>query len=382
MKTFILMLITLFLPATIYAAMTYGNGTYTNMCGTGTSATSNQCNQGCNPGSGSCSANNNRVVRYVCDGRQSECRSNESSFGNSYSVNDISCGKTVQIDVFSKTCRVNGAWTCGDKDLKDYMVFYTGDCAKPTSKPKKTPTPTRTPTPTAKVQNSSCDNLTIISGNDSYVPANVTIRAQGSDNLGNIKKYRFYFGDGQMSETTDSQVQHQYQSSGTYTAIANVQDSRDNWKGSSSCQKTVNVKSLPVIQNIESHKSDCSNVIITSGNYTVAPTDANFTVTGYDNKGAIKKYKIDYGDGSSQESDGSTFSKHYDKPGTYVIRGYINDNDGNWKGGENACRVSLSINTAVMTQQPNTGTPTLFTVFGLGSGFVGLGLLKLRRLIA
>src|SRR5690606_18641922 len=90
------------------------------------------CNAGCNTNTGSCAVSNEGVVKYTCTGNQAECRSNESAFANSQSLAGASCGQTIQIDVFNKKCRdASGNWTCSQADLKDYIVWYSGDCPAP-----------------------------------------------------------------------------------------------------------------------------------------------------------------------------------------------------------------------------------------------------------
>ncbi len=377
------------------AALSYGGGIYTNICGTGLNATANLCNRGCNPGTGSCSASGNVVVKFTCNGRLSECRDNESSFATNHSLNGASCGKTVQIDVFNKNCRANGSWNCQADDMLDYMVWYSGDCQTnptptPTPTPINTPTPTLTKTPrptkiptstptitstpthqpssTTTAHASSCDNLSVVSGYNSFVPATVVLRARGSDNLGNIKKYRFYFGDGQTQASDTAEITHRYETSGQFAARGEIQDSRGRWRSSAACEATVGVKSLPV----ESHKSGCSTLYITSGNNTQAPTTATFQISGFDNKGSITRYKVDFGNGQTQESVNNDFSQAYKTAGTYTVSGYIKDSAGNWLGGESGCKQSLYIATKPLVTQPATGTPTWFTFLGIGSGLISL----------
>lgn len=386
------------------AAVSYGTGYYTNICGTGTTATANLCNRGCAPQSGSCSASGSVVVRYTCDGRRTECRENESGFTNYQSVSGTTCGKTVQIDVYNKTCRANGWWSCNDGDMQDYFVWYSGDCPaampivpsatptnKPTatpqpsatSKPTATPNPTMTPAPTATIiptatpmtTPSTCDELTITSGNNWFVPATVTLRARATDPRGNIQAYRFFFGDGAQNETTNPEVSHKYEVSGWFTARVDIKDSQGIWKTSDKCQTTVHVTALP----IESHKSACSNIFIRDGNNMQAPTTGKFTVTGYDNKGSIQGYKVDFGNGIVKEENSGLFEQAYDKAGTYTVKGYIKDSKGEWKGGTETCEVKFYAETKPLVSQPKTGTPTGLTVVSLLAGLVGGGLTILQR---
>ncbi|MBI5151493.1 MAG: PKD domain-containing protein [Candidatus Pacebacteria bacterium] len=434
----------------VYANLKYGSGEYVNICGTGLAATENKCNKGCDTSSGTCSASGNYVVKFTCNGRTSdgECRSNETSFSTSQSLSGTTCGKTVQIDVFDRTCRNQyGQWeTCA---LQDYIVWYSGDCSTTTTQRScnescsansdcgsgltcysgscrnpscasqsscqcspptpsacngscatnsdcasglvcrsgycrnsicdwKTscqcdgPTPTPTPTPEYK---SSCDSLQVVGGNNSNVPSTVTLRARASDNKGSIQRYRYYFGDGKQEEITSVEIQHKYETSGSFLARVDAQDSRGNWKSSSSCEAWVYVNSSPV----ESFKSDCSNLFVNGGNNNQPPTTVQFTLTGYDNKGGINKYKLDFGNGIVKETDGNTFEQRYDIAGTYVARGYIRDNKGTWKGGTGSCSQTVYVNTKPLTQQPKTGTPTLLTLGAIGSGFMGVLLLTLKK---
>ncbi len=110
---------------------------FTNCCGSGFSCTGGStCGRGCS--GTSCSGS--YVFRYVCDGRQTECRSNESGPSTNASALD-SCGKTVQVDVFNKNCRAGGGWSCGAGDLLDYIVYYNGDCDNPPPPPPPPPPP-------------------------------------------------------------------------------------------------------------------------------------------------------------------------------------------------------------------------------------------------
>lgn len=384
-----------------FAVMSYGTGYYTNICGTGTAATANLCNRGCAPQSGSCSASGNTVVRFTCDGKRTECRDNESSFTNYQSVSGAACGKTVQIDVYNKTCRTNGWWSCNDGDMLDYFVWYAGDCPatpsntpvptmmpivptftpKPTSTTKPTPTltpaPTTTsiPTPTPLTTPSTCDELTITSGNNWFVPASITLRARATDPKGNIQAYRFFFGDGAQEETTNPEVTHKYEVSGWFSARVDIKDSQGIWKTSDRCQTSVHVTSLP----IESHKSACSNIFIRSGNDTEAPTTGKFTVTGYDNKGNIQGYKVDFGNGIVKEESSGLFEQVYDKAGTYTVKGYIKDSKGEWKGGTDTCETKFYARTKPLTSQPKTGTPTGMTIISLLAGVTGSGLMFVQK---
>lgn len=502
----LILLVTLFLFSTqVSANLSFNGGEYTNICGSGTSANSNNCNGSCNATTGNCSNPGNTVIRFVCDGRQTQCNQNESSFSSSQSLGNPGANKTVAIVVFNKTCRVNGAWSCGDSDMKDYMVWYSGstnaqtpvfptyaptpasttapyaicgdqqpvliqfqkpnaskwvggsdftnqninagnqvnvncfskngtslltngyidvtdptnhtyrasntselrnfqanqagnytficrssslnNCTSqdsfktqlpPTYAPTYAPTPIPTPTPVA-AQVSTCNSLQVVGGQNSLVPATVTLRAIGADNKGSIQGYRYYFGDGQQVETTQNETQHQYATSGSFIARADVKDSQGNWKTSTSCETTVTVK--PV--SIESFRSGCSDIHIVADNNSRAPSKVTFEVTGYDNKGSLKNYRLDFGNGVVKESSGRNFEQLYNSVGTYNVKAYVQDSQGNWVGGVNNCNRTVVIGSSKpLTSQPSTGTPTAIPVAGAISGMLGLSVQALKKRFA
>lgn len=121
-----------------------GVGVYTNLCGTGTAATVDSCNKGCNTEKGTCSGT--AVAKFVCDGRQNECGGNKGAtpikpeeWGISSSIDVVGCGQTVQLDVYTEKCRLdNGNWKEGCQPV-DYMVWYSGDCSAPPPPPPQAP---------------------------------------------------------------------------------------------------------------------------------------------------------------------------------------------------------------------------------------------------
>jgi hypothetical protein len=402
---------------------------WTNVCGSGTNADwtgrAGQCS-GCDRNSKSCSGN--YVYKFVCHGRTTECGNVDgggtppfAAYGPSayQSISNEQCDTTIQIDVFGQS---------NYGDLQDYMVWYTGPCdtppptqtptpvptATPTPSPSPTLTPTTTPTytptptmptntptpgpsatpsptttatpsptttatpsPTQPAHQSSCDSLRVLSGDGALVPATVKFEAKGSDSGDGIQEYRFYFGDGEELKTDDNVVEHEYQVSGEFDVRVEVKDSVGNWKTSDECTTTVNIESSPV----ETHKSACSNVFITAGNGAYAPSRVNFTVTGYDNKGDLQGYRLNYGTGHEDThlNDDNTFSRVYDTPGTYTIRAYIKDSKGNWKGGDEGCKETLYIKTEPLDYQPDTGTPTILSLGSIIAGAAGMTLRSLKK---
>jgi hypothetical protein len=140
---------------TVSAALTYGNGYYTNLCDSGTVATYYNCDPGCDPNTGSCRGENQGVVKWVCGGRWNQCLESESQWSDFEQVGSTGCGYTVQLSKFDKKCRrEDGTWD-SNCTLLGYMVWYSGDCRPgiqtspmPTSLPTVRPSPTIVPTST------------------------------------------------------------------------------------------------------------------------------------------------------------------------------------------------------------------------------------------
>lgn len=149
------------------AGLKYSNGTYTNVCGSGTTARLHACSSFCDPTIGVCESNKGWVAKWTCEGKKTECGENE-SWGQKQSFSGVDCNRTVTLAVFDKNCRVGG-WSCTEDNLEDYMVWYSGECAggvtvsvtvtgEPTKSP--TPTPTLSPTPTATPTPTTTPTLT------------------------------------------------------------------------------------------------------------------------------------------------------------------------------------------------------------------------------
>lgn len=263
----------------VLAALTFGSGVYTNLCGSGTEATSHDCSGACNIDTGVCSSSGPFVVKYTCNGSVTDCRADGQPFASSYSLSGTACNTTVQIDVFSKNCDSPDGWACGDGDLKDYIVWYSGSCgatptptptvppvATPTPTPILTPTPKVTPTPTPVVTPtptqtpgpggggggggggpaqapvsmfSRCDLLTASSGNNTTAPSNVIFNVSWTETKSGVNRYRFWYGDGRNEETDVPIILHRYEDPGRYHASVEIRDSEGNWKSSDNCATEV-----------------------------------------------------------------------------------------------------------------------------------------------
>jgi len=170
--------------------------------------------------------------------------------------------------------KVNGVqWNLGDFEYLARNADY--DCSQPTPTPTLTPTPTETltptptvtstpsptptntPSPTPTTQNedepeSRCVSLSA-SPSEGTAPLTVKFTGSGFDEDGDIKRYRFDFGDAsdgqpQVWEQEGAEAGHRYQNPGTYTASLSVQDSRNNWRdGQNDCKKTIKVSGVPQV---------------------------------------------------------------------------------------------------------------------------------------
>jgi hypothetical protein len=111
-------------------------GEYTNLCGSGYSATFYSCPANCDINSGRCSTRSNEwMYVFVCNGKLTECNHpliakfgpNSTAFVTNYA--SVGSDKTVQIDVFNKECDAGGGWNCQGnppKELTGYIVWWSG----------------------------------------------------------------------------------------------------------------------------------------------------------------------------------------------------------------------------------------------------------------
>ncbi len=352
------------------AALPYGNGYYTNLCGTGTAATADTCNKGCNPQTGSCTSDKPYVFKWTCSGNMQDCRLNETTAAKSQNIGNTTCDQTVSIQVYNRNCRSYFGWICNESNLQDSMLWYSGSCGS-------SPTPTVPASSAGRqqtnitTQTEACEELTVTKGNNSKMPATIGFHVQATGAYG----YRFYFGDSTMSESALPDTEHRYDVSGTFTPRVEIKDKLGAWVGSGRCETIATVQP----NTLETQKSDCSDLFIIDGNDTQAPATVSLRVTGYDNKGAIQKYKITGSTNQSVESTSGAFQMKFEKPGTYVLHGSILDSTNAWKTGGESCTKTVYVRTATLSEQPETGTPTILTVLALASGVIGISFLISTR---
>jgi hypothetical protein len=140
----------------------------------------------------------------------------------------------------------------------------------PSAAPTEVPTPTLSPTPAPTISPSPtpnggtpstnqppvCSSLTADRSTTGTAPYSITFTANGSDSDGTVSKVSFNFGDGQVSDVTQSggigtasvnvSASHTYNNPGTYQASALLTDnagalSSSSSSSSASCSQTITV---------------------------------------------------------------------------------------------------------------------------------------------
>lgn len=157
---------------------------YINIYGKGflDCVTNGNCNQyhvqgnNCNANTGSCNgngtdwvyrwdctANNNQIPSdRVCGGGSlTATRTDKNQNTLSLNTSSVACGHVVQLDVYDKDCESVGWGNCS---TKDYLVWYSGDCAPATA--TQTVTATVTQNPTAPVTQGPACGMTCTTDQD------------------------------------------------------------------------------------------------------------------------------------------------------------------------------------------------------------------------
>lgn len=121
----------------------------------------------------------------------------------------------------------------------------------PTPSPTTTPSPSPTPTPHDEPE-SRCSSLSA-SPTEGTAPLTVKFNGSGFDEIGDIKKYKFDFGDSsedqpQIWEQDESEAYHRYENEGEFFAALHIQDSRGNWRnGNEDCKVKIIVTDKPKV---------------------------------------------------------------------------------------------------------------------------------------
>lgn len=151
----------------------------------------------------------------------------------------------------------------------------------PTSPPGADPTSAPAPTtadgtPSAS-QPPTCSSLTVDRETNGAAPFAITFTVNGTDSDGTISKATFNFGDGEVSDVTNSggigtnqvnaQMAHTYNNPGTYQASAILTDETNGVSDSASCLQTISVTS-----GNSSGSAQSSNTNVSSSSATIPPT--------------------------------------------------------------------------------------------------------------
>lgn len=111
-------------------------------------------------------------------------------------------------------------------------------------------------------------------------------------------------------------------------------------------------KAIPFI----SGRVDCGELVVLSGNESVAPAKVAIQINSSGNLSEVKGYKVDWGDKITRESTSPNFNYTYTSPGTYEVKGYVQDRMGLTYGGQDECLKTVKILAASpLTTQPKTG---------------------------
>lgn len=120
-------------------------GEYTNLCGSGTSATFYSCPANCNIQEGWCETREGQFIyASVCSGRKFWCLPlNQGPFTGRKFLTDFAqpgSNLTVQINVIGRLCSGEFRWLCGLIGLlpqvKGFMVWYSGPLTPTINQPQ------------------------------------------------------------------------------------------------------------------------------------------------------------------------------------------------------------------------------------------------------
>jgi PKD repeat protein len=209
-----------------------------------------------------------------------------------------------------------------------------------------------------------CLAIKVVAGNNQIAPATVDFSIQVDPGVTQI---RYHFGDGEIVESVNKTISHEYVRAGEYEVYAEVKSEAGAYVSPAACAVKVVVRQAPLTK----EGLGCSELVV-SGDKKAATVSARLTIKGF---GEIDGYRLVYDDGEVEEATGSgVFNRIYDKPGTNGVRGYVRGTDEKWLGGEGACRKYVYVYTAGMTSQPQTGVNSSQWVAILAALVSGLGL--------
>lgn len=228
------------------------------------------------------------------------------------------------------------------------LVFYL---AFKISRPKETPAPTAPSPVPAAVEAPCCQLAFDVNPPPNQPPDCVSLAADptsgeanlevdftvtGSDGDGTITKYKIDFGDSQKDEAVTPNFSHVYPA-GTYTAVAWVVDDDGEEATAAACSVTLTVTEPPP----GNQPPDCIDLTAspTSGDEDL---EVDFEVSGSDSDGSVATYRINYGDGDSEESGSNSFTHIYED-GDYTAEAWVVDDDGSQSASTDLCQVAIEV---------------------------------------
>ena len=179
----------------------------------------------------------------------------------------------------------------------------------------------------------------------------ITFSASATDPRGESLTYAWDFGDGNTGSGT--QVDHTYQTEGTFTVTLTV----TNTSGHSASQtSTITVSSLPVPSNIQ---------ITPSAQAVTLGESIDFTVTADDESGGSLTYGWDFGDGNT--GSGTSVSHTYAASGTYDVTVTVT----NSVGGSATESISINVSDVPVPTGVAINASSLTVIEGTSIDFTG-----------
>jgi len=182
----------------------------------------------------------------------------------------------------------------------------------------------------------------------------------------NIISYKWNFGDGNITTTTNPAIPHIYNTSGIYTIKLNITDALGNWNATSQ-----------VVQ-VDPYPPQASFTYYVEGSVTPDKPYVNGTVTfdasaSTPNGGAITNYTWNFGDGTPKVNETDPITYHaYTAAGNYTATLNITDSEGLWSNTSKPVQVWSPYGPkANFTYKPSQPIENGTTIFNASKSTVG-----------
>ncbi len=195
-----------------------------------------------------------------------------------------------------------------------------------------TKTPTTNASPVANIKADVVEGI---------LPLTVNFNASESTDVdGDKLNYTWNFGDG-SDTATEEQVQHVFESAGSYQVTLIVDDGQGEQNGSRS-YKTLLIK----VKDVKNTSPDAR--IITDVTTGVAPLAINFDASeSTDEDGDELSYTWDFGDGSSEETT-EKVAHTYATKGIYTVTLTVDDGRGDENGSISTAQIQIKVDEALV----------------------------------